>query len=83
MMYDRSFRRLLRKSLYAFFAVGTVLLAGSLSPERLTEPVKAERPAVREVLEMTRELPRDRQAAWEKAADRDALTLFRVTCTGR
>ena len=77
------FARWPRKVRYAVFAGGTVLLAGSLSPEKLTMPKTPERPAVKEVLAMTQELPLDRQAAWARAADQDALTLFRLTCTGR
>lgn len=74
---------LARKVLCAFFAAGTVLLAGSLSPERLTMPEKTERPAVKEVLAISPELPADRQAAWAEAAEQDALTLFRLACAGR
>ena len=83
MHFNWSSRQLVRKVLCAVFAAGTVLLAGSLSPERLTMPKVPERPAVKEVLAISRELPADRQAAWCKAADQDALTLFRLTCTGR
>ena len=74
---------LMRKVLCLFFAAGTVLRAGSLSPERLTMPKAPERPAVKEVLAISPELPADRQVAWAEAAEQDALTLFRLTCTGR
>ena len=83
MMDKFSSCRLGRKMLYAFFAAGTVLLAGSLSPERLTMPKAPERPEIKEILAMTKEIPADRRAAWSHAAEQDALTLFRITCTGR
>ena len=84
MSFDALFAaHLPRKVLYAVFAGGTVLLAGSSSPEKLTMPKTPERPAVKEVLAMTPELPLERQEAWTKAAGQDALTLFRLTCTGR
>ncbi len=82
-IFKWSGRQLARKLLYAFFSVGTVLLAGSVSPERLTMPKDPERPAVKEVLLMTQELPADRQTAWAEAADKDALTLFRLSCNAR
>jgi len=74
--------RLFKVLLYTFFAVGTVVLAGSLSPERLVRerPESAVAPVVRE---MTAELPQDRQEAWARAAERDPETLFRLTCSGR
>ena len=75
-------RRLFRVVLYTFFAVGTVVLAGSLSPERLVREIP-EAPAGQVVRAMTPELPQDRQEAWMRAAERDSATLYRLTCTGR
>ena len=81
-MRDWSGRRLRRVMLYVFFAGGTVILAGSLSPERMVR----ERPAVpaeSAVRAMTPELPQDRREAWARAAERDSATLLRLTCAGR
>lgn len=75
-------RRLFRVVLYTFFAVGTVVLAGSLSPERLVRE-RPEAPVTVVVRTMTQELPRDRQEAWMQAAERDPATLYRLVCTGR
>ncbi len=71
-------RRLFRLFLYTFFAVGTVVLAGSLSPEKLVSK-PAVNPAVSVVKEMSRELPAGRQAAWDAAAGQDPVTLFRLS----
>lgn len=82
-MQGWSGRRLLRVVLYAFFAVGTVVLAGSLSPERLVREAPQEAPVGQVVRAMTPELPQDRQEAWARAAERDPATLYRLTCIGR
>ena len=82
-MSEWSCRRLFRVLLYTFFAVGTVALAGSLSPERLVREPAPELPVGQVVRAMTTELPQDRQEAWARAAERDPATLYRLTCTGR
>ncbi len=61
-------RRLVRGGLYILFSVGTVMLAGSLSPERLVRH-QAEHPALNVVREMAAELPASHRAEWIRAAE--------------